>query len=70
MAATKKSFVRLPTDVVPVNYKLELTPDLVKHEFSGILDITVKVWLQCYLESIFKCTYNCAGEQANSFSYH
>ena len=43
MASEKKAFKRLPTDVVPKNYKLELQPDLVKHTFTGKLDITLQV---------------------------
>ena len=39
----KKPFVRLPTQVVPQNYALELQPDLQKFTFSGKLDITVQV---------------------------
>lgn len=39
----KKPFVRLPTDVVPTNYAVQLTPDLEKFTFNGILDIDVKV---------------------------
>ena len=36
-------FERLPTDVTPVNYKLELQPDLEAFTFTGKLDITAKV---------------------------
>lgn len=43
MASEKKAFKRLPTDVVPKNYTLELQPDLVKHTFTGKLDITLQV---------------------------
>ena len=43
MAAEKKPFERLPTDVVPTNYKLELQPDLKEFKFSGKLEITVDV---------------------------
>ncbi len=43
MAADKKPFERLPTDVVPTNYKLELRPDLKLFKFTGTLNITVDV---------------------------
>ena len=43
MSEEKRPFERLPTDVVPVNYKLELRPDLAKFTFQGKLDITAKV---------------------------
>ncbi len=49
MAAYKKPFERLPTDVVPSNYKLELRPDLKEFKFTGKLDITVNVSLQTVL---------------------
>ena len=35
----KKAFQRLPTDVVPKNYKLELTPDLKAFSFEGKLEV-------------------------------
>ena len=43
MSEEKKPFERLPTDVVPVNYKVELRPDLAAFTFQGKLEITVKV---------------------------
>lgn len=43
MAEEKKPFERLPTKVVPRNYKLELTPDLKGFTFKGTLVITVEV---------------------------
>ena len=39
----KKPFERLPTDVLPRNYKLELKPDLQAFTFAGRLEITVHV---------------------------
>ena len=46
MALTeKKPFERLPVDVVPINYKLELQPDLDTFKFRGKLEITVQVML-------------------------
>lgn len=41
--AEKKPFERLPVDVVPINYKVELKPDLQAFTFQGKLEITVKV---------------------------
>ena len=43
MSEEKRPFERLPSDVVPVNYKLELRPDLAKFTFQGKLDIKAKV---------------------------
>ena len=43
----KKPFQRLPTDVVPRNYKLELTPDLKAFTFKGKLEITAEVSFPC-----------------------
>lgn len=39
----KKPFQRLPVDVVPINYKVELKPDLQAFTFQGKLEITIKV---------------------------
>lgn len=36
-------FKRLPIDVVPTHYNLELTPDLVKCQFNGKVSVKVKV---------------------------
>jgi hypothetical protein len=43
MAEDKKPFERLPTNVVPRNYKVELTPDLKAFTFKGVLDVTAEV---------------------------
>lgn len=43
MSEEKKPFERLSTDVVPVNYKVELRPDLKAFTFQGKLEITAKV---------------------------
>jgi len=43
MSEEKKPFERLPTKVVPKNYKLELTPDLTAFTFKGKLEITAEV---------------------------
>ena len=40
---SKKPFERLPTNVVPVNYALQLTPDLQQFTFSGTVTIDVQV---------------------------
>lgn len=39
----KCEFQRLPVDVVPTHYNLELNPDLVKCEFTGKVSVKVKV---------------------------
>ena len=44
----KQPFQRLPNDVVPINYKLKLHPDLKVFTFKGELDITAKVTYQIY----------------------
>ena len=46
MAEEKKEFQRLPTEVVPSNYALELTPNLKDFTFKGILEITAEVSYQ------------------------
>ena len=43
MSEEKRPYEHLPTDVYPVNYKLELQPDLSTFTFEGRLEITVKV---------------------------
>lgn len=43
MSGEKKPFERLPTNVVPHNYNLELTPDLKAFTFKGKLEITAEV---------------------------
>ena len=45
--AEKKPFERLPVDVVPLNYKLELNPDLKAFTFQGKLETTVQVLGGC-----------------------
>lgn len=39
----KRPFVRLPTDVYPVNYGLCLKPDLIDFTFEGKLEALVEV---------------------------
>lgn len=39
----RRPFVRLPTDVYPVNYGLCLTPDLIYFTFEGRLEARVEV---------------------------
>ena len=41
----KKPFSRLPTNVVPSNYKLTLEPNLADFTFKGSEDITIQVSL-------------------------
>jgi puromycin-sensitive aminopeptidase len=57
----KKPFERLPVDVVPVNYKLELKPDLTAFTFQGQLEITVQV---CKATSVV--VMNCAEIEIQS----
>lgn len=38
-----KPFERLPTCVIPVNYKIQLQPDLQKFTFAGKETISVQV---------------------------
>jgi len=38
-----QKFCRLPLDVVPVNYKMCITPDLQHFTFAGELDINLQV---------------------------
>jgi hypothetical protein len=40
---SKKEFKRLPPSVVPVNYALELTPNLTEFVFKGRVVIEVNV---------------------------
>ena len=56
--AEKKPFERLPVDVVPVNYKVELQPDLTAFTFKGRLEITVQVCV---------CVHPCSTEIEISF---
>ena len=42
-AAAVKQFERLPSDVLPVNCKVEIQPDLNAFTFKGKLEITAKV---------------------------
>ena len=41
--SSDKPFERLPVDVLPRNYRLQLKPDLNAFTFQGSLDITVEV---------------------------
>lgn len=41
----RRPFVRLPTDVYPVNYGLRLKPDLIDFTFEGKLEAAVEVML-------------------------
>lgn len=41
----RRPFVRLPTEVYPVNYGLRLKPDLIDFTFEGKLEAAVEVIL-------------------------
>ena len=43
MTVDKKPFQRLPSDVIPTNYKLRLQPDLQAFTFQGSSEISVQV---------------------------
>jgi len=60
----KKPFERLPTDVVPRNYKLELKPDLKALTFEGKLEITCEVQ-----NPTKKVVLNCAEIEISSAKY-
>ena len=47
----KKPFERLPTNVVPVNYALHITPDLQQFTFRGTVNIDVQVCLTKHTDS-------------------
>ena len=44
MSSVKKPFVRLPSSVLPKNYKLSLKPNLTEFTFTGeeVIDVEVK----------------------------
>jgi puromycin-sensitive aminopeptidase len=52
MSSTTTQFTRLPSNVTPVNYSLELQPDLNTFTFTGKAVIDVKVFL--FNAKIFK----------------
>ena len=59
MATAKRSFKRLPTNVLPKNYKLTLQPNLTEFTFTGKEDIEVEVCgillLYCWQSVIYTC---------------
>ena len=62
MAEEKKPFQRLPTDVVPRNYKVELQPNLSTFIFKGKLEITAEVantLAICSVSLAWYCLYVC-----------
>ena len=48
MCSTKKSFERLPTNVVPRNYALTLQPNLTEFSFTGKEVIEVEVSIRYF----------------------
>lgn len=48
----RRPFVRLPTDVYPVNYGLCLKPDLIDFTFEGKLEALVEVCLFTYTDGL------------------
>lgn len=38
-----EKFCRLPLDIVPVNYKMCITPDVINFTFDGDLDVNIEV---------------------------
>lgn len=49
-----KAFSRLPSDVIPINYQITLTPDLQSFKFSGyeVVEVDVSHILLCYISLI------------------
>lgn len=55
----KKPFERLPTSVLPKNYKLTLTPNLTEFTFAGeeVIDVEVrKSWLNLFNNDSRSCS--------------
>uniref|UniRef100_A0A1X7VNA5 Uncharacterized protein n=1 Tax=Amphimedon queenslandica TaxID=400682 RepID=A0A1X7VNA5_AMPQE len=73
MSSDKKPFTRLPTDVVPVNYTLELKPDLQKFTFAGKVCITLKVNTPtktvCLNSADIEISNVTCGDQVGTVSY-
>ncbi|XP_030829988.1 puromycin-sensitive aminopeptidase [Strongylocentrotus purpuratus] len=70
-----KPFERLPTSVIPVNYKIQLQPDLQKFTFAGKETISVqvkssvdKVVLNCLDIVIQKAVYTTNGQETSNAS--
>nr|XP_054758539.1 puromycin-sensitive aminopeptidase-like [Lytechinus pictus] len=70
-----KPFERLPTSVIPVNYKIQLQPDLEKFTFAGKETISVQVKsdvdtvvVNCLDIAIQKAVYTSNGQEVSSAS--
>ncbi|XP_041473760.1 puromycin-sensitive aminopeptidase-like [Lytechinus variegatus] len=70
-----KPFERLPTSVIPVNYKIQLQPDLEKFTFAGKETISVQVKsdvdtvvVNCLDIEIQKAVYTSNGQEVSSAS--
>lgn len=53
MCSTKKSFERLPTNVVPKNYALTLQPNLTEFSFTGkeVIEIEVSIRISSFFDA-------------------
>ncbi|XP_027041940.1 puromycin-sensitive aminopeptidase-like [Pocillopora damicornis] len=70
MSSVKKPFQRLPTSVLPKNYKLTLQPNLTEFTFTGeeVIDVEVKqetdkVIINCLDVNVTSASF-CFGEQS------
>lgn len=55
----RRPFVRLPTDIYPVNYGLCLKPDLIDFTFEGKLEAQVEVRCDGVPEFVCVCGCTC-----------
>ncbi|XP_001599897.2 puromycin-sensitive aminopeptidase isoform X2 [Nasonia vitripennis] len=58
MSSEKKPFHRLPTNVKPHHYKIELQPDLVGFTFDGKQDVSIEVVESTNTVSLNSCDIN------------